>query len=142
MANNYVEDFHQELLISWAKRTKIDLPGSPVDGLILADFLIAIPNGGKRNIREGARLKKQGVQAGVPDLMLHIPTKKYGALWIEMKRPESAGFKPGRLTQKQKTKLKQLNDIGYSASVAYGTGEAIIIILEYLSMPETTWRGF
>jgi hypothetical protein len=30
----------------------------------------AVPNGGKRNLWEAARLKKQGVRAGVPDIFI------------------------------------------------------------------------
>jgi len=30
----------------------------------------AVPNGGKRNVWEAARLKKQGVRAGVPDIFI------------------------------------------------------------------------
>lgn len=35
-------------------------------------LLFAIPNGGSRNIREGANLKRQGVTRGVADVILLI----------------------------------------------------------------------
>lgn len=37
------------------------------------NLLFAIPNGGKRNAREAARLKAEGVTPGVPDLFLQLP---------------------------------------------------------------------
>lgn len=47
--------------------------------------LVAIPNGGARNISTAARLKEEGVVAGVSDLVLFLPRHGYGALCIEMK---------------------------------------------------------
>ena len=39
----------------------------------LARLLFAVPNGGKRGIREAAIMKAEGVVAGVADLLLLIP---------------------------------------------------------------------
>ncbi|MGV4404947.1 VRR-NUC domain-containing protein [Ornithobacterium rhinotracheale] len=47
--------------------------------------LFAVPNGGSRNVREASRLKKEGVVAGVADLILLTPNDEFGALCIEMK---------------------------------------------------------
>jgi hypothetical protein len=44
------------------------------------------PNGGSRNAREGAKLKKMGVKAGVPDIIILDTTKDLGkGLCIELK---------------------------------------------------------
>lgn len=51
----------------------------------LSRLLFAVPNGGKRGIREAAIMKAEGVVAGVADLILIIPSKEYHALAIEMK---------------------------------------------------------
>jgi hypothetical protein len=51
----------------------------------LRKLLIAVPNGGKRFGKEGARLTKAGVTAGVADLILFVPNNQYPALCIEMK---------------------------------------------------------
>ena len=59
-------------------------------------LLIAIPNGGRRNRREAARLKKSGVVPGVSDLVLFIPNQFHHALCIEIKS------KDGRQSQLQK----------------------------------------
>ena len=48
-------------------------------------MLFAVPNGGNRNIREAARLKAQGVTAGVADLILLVGNSMNNALCIEMK---------------------------------------------------------
>lgn len=47
-------------------------------------LLYAVPNGGQRNAATGARLKAEGVLAGVPDLVLHV-----GGLtvYLEVKTP-------------------------------------------------------
>ena len=51
----------------------------------LALNLFAIPNGGTRNAIEASNLKKQGVTAGVSDLILLFPNWKHPYLCIEMK---------------------------------------------------------
>lgn len=48
-------------------------------------MLLHVPNGGSRNMLEARNLKKQGVVAGVADLLLLIPRKGFGCLCIEMK---------------------------------------------------------
>lgn len=62
----------------------------------LAQFLIAVPNGGSRNALEAANLKRQGVVAGVSDLLLLIPRKGFGCLGMELK------YDSGRQSDKQK----------------------------------------
>lgn len=51
----------------------------------LKDILFAIPNGGSRNKVEAARMKAEGVTAGVADLILLKSNRFYGALCLEMK---------------------------------------------------------
>ena len=50
--------------------------------------LFAVPNGGRRDAVTGAKLKAEGVVAGVSDLILLKRTHQYGALLIEMKTPK------------------------------------------------------
>lgn len=47
--------------------------------------LFAVPNGGRRDAVTGARLKAEGVVAGVADLILLKSNRRHGALLIEMK---------------------------------------------------------
>ena len=58
--------------------------------------LFAVPNGGRRDAVTGARLKAEGVIAGVSDFILLKSNRRYGALLIEMKR------KDGRLSASQR----------------------------------------
>lgn len=51
----------------------------------LTGLLFAVPNGGRRDRITGARLKLEGVMAGVSDLILLKPNKTYHGLLIEMK---------------------------------------------------------
>ena len=48
----------------------------------LAKLLFAVPNGSRRDVVTGAILKREGVVAGVADL---IPMKCYASLCIEIK---------------------------------------------------------
>lgn len=47
--------------------------------------LFAVPNGGRRDVTTAAKLKAEGVVAGVSDLILLKSNHDYGALLIEMK---------------------------------------------------------
>lgn len=47
--------------------------------------LFAVPNGGRRDLVTGARLKAEGALAGVSDLVLLKSNARYGALLLEMK---------------------------------------------------------
>jgi len=64
--------------------------------------IFAIPNGGLRNKSVAAKLKVEGVSAGVPDL--YVPAWR---LWIEMKRE-----KGGRLSDNQKDWRDYLQSTG------------------------------
>ena len=64
--------------------------------------IFAIPNGGQRSRTTGAKLKAEGVSAGVPDL--YIPAWR---CWIEMKRE-----KGGQLSPAQKDWIAYLGSIG------------------------------
>lgn len=49
-------------------------------------LMYAIPNGGARSSITGARLRDEGVLAGVPDIFLPCPSGGKHGLYIEMKR--------------------------------------------------------
>lgn len=90
-------------------------------------YLFHIPNGGHRNFLEALNLKKQGVKAGVPDLFLPLPNKKYHGLFIEMK------YGKNKPTPNQKEWIKYLNSVGYLAIVCYGAEQALDILKKYIS---------
>jgi len=76
--------------------------------------IFAIPNGGARSITTAAKLKVEGVSAGVPDL--YVPEWK---LWIEMKRT-----KGGVVDKNQKDWHEYLTAIGDRVIVCRGADEA------------------
>lgn len=84
--------------------------------------IFAIPNGGQRSKSAAAKLKAEGVSAGVPDLF--IPALR---LWIEMKR-----IKGGRLSAEQKDWINYLASVGYVCFTCCGAEEAKLKITEYI----------
>ena len=76
--------------------------------------IFAIPNGGQRSRTTGAKLKAEGVSAGVPDL--YIPAWR---CWIEMKRE-----KGGQLSPAQKDWIAYLGSIGDMVIVGNGFEDA------------------
>jgi hypothetical protein len=85
--------------------------------------IFAIPNGGSRTPSQAARLKAEGVSAGVPDLF--IPEWK---LWIEMKRK-----KDGRVSEAQSGWIGYLEDLnmGYRVFVCHGCDDAIEQVVRF-----------
>jgi hypothetical protein len=99
-------------------------------------MLIAIPNGGARDARTGAMLKREGVRPGVWDLFLAKPglsgrPMPHG-LWIEVKRPERRNHKLCGLTKEQWRFGVLASQNGYRCEVVYTTQEGIDAISWYL----------
>lgn len=95
------------------------------------ELIYHVPNGGKRNQLEAAKLKQQGVKAGVPDLFLPSPKHGYHGLYIEMK------YGQNKTTSSQREWLKKLKEQGYLCRVCYGAEEAINLIKEYVKGERT-----
>ena len=76
-----------------------------------AGLLFAVPNGGQRSAREGARFKQGGVVSGVADLILLVPRPHI--LLLELK------VKGGKLSDAQKAWLAKAAGQGHTAAVAY-----------------------
>jgi hypothetical protein len=95
--------------------------------------LFAIPNGGERNVIVARRMKDEGVRAGVPDLFLAWSDRKYGGLFIELKKP-----KGGRVSDAQKDYIALLEESGYRAVVCKGWIEAKREIESYLTFGKNT----
>src|ERR1700756_610025 len=89
----------------------------------------ASANGGKRDYREAAKLKRMGVSPGFPDIEIPLPSGGYHGLYIEMKRE-----KGGKLSRAQKDWLEYLRSKNYYADVAEGFDEAKKIVLNYLRL--------
>lgn len=94
----------------------------------LAARLFAVPNGGRRDGITGARLKEEGVLAGVADLILLVPNADYHALLIEMKTPK------GRQSDSQRAWQRAVAGNGDYLYVVCRSLEGFIrIIEEYLN---------
>ena len=95
-------------------------------------MLYHIPNGGLRNKATAARLRAEGVKAGVPDLCLPVPRSGYHGLYIEMKKRDGSN----RATKEQRQWIDELQAHGYRAPVAYGSDEAIGVLEECLGISD------
>ena len=69
-------------------------------------LLFAVPNGGRRDEKTAAKLKAEGVVAGVSDLILLKSNRHYCGLLIEMKKPK------GKQSQTQKEWEQFINMLG------------------------------
>jgi hypothetical protein len=105
---------HQEqaLFVQWFRR---EYPGVRI---------LAIPNGGGRSRSQGAKLKAEGVSAGVPDLF--IP---HGEIWVEMKRA-----KGGSVSAVQRDWHRYLESIDHTVIVGYGFEDARTKILSCIML--------
>lgn len=117
--NGPTEAQEQEALFRWAQYSRAKYPE--------LDMLFHIPNGGSRNPVEAAHLKAQGVKPGVPDICLPVPSGRFTALYIELKRRQN-----GRVSDAQRGWIAALNRVGCQAVVCKGWDEAREVIEQYL----------
>lgn len=111
----------QEAIFSWCDIMRGSYPE--------LRLLHHIPNGGQRNKSTAIALKRQGVKAGVPDLMLPVARHGFHGLYIELKKAD----KTNKATALQKQWLRDLTDQGYKAVVCYGYDEAVAVLADYLA---------
>ncbi len=88
-------------------------------------WIFHVPNGGRRSVITAARLKAEGVKAGVSDYLYLRPRGKYHGLCIELK----AGN--GRHSNAQIEFLARANQEGYLGVIAYGWQALIEILTAY-----------
>ena len=98
-----------------------------------AELLFAVPNGGRRDVREAARLKAEGVVSGIPDLFLAVTHPKHSVcgLFIELKAGK------GRLTDNQKRIIFKLRDQYYTVEVCNTVGGFMSTINNYMELCTT-----
>lgn len=123
----HLEDAECMALVAWASIT-------PYRGRRVIDYLVHIPNGGKRGAREAGRFKRMGTRAGFPDYLLHVAQGGSHGLFIELKRPSMPGITPGRISGAQSDQLIVLASCGYQAHAAWGWLQAKKIIEDYLGL--------
>lgn len=105
----HIEDTIQENCFKWFDLQYSDLYFS----------LFTIPNGGKRGKMEALRFKRQGVRAGVSDIIFAYQGKTH---YIEMKAPK------GRQSDKQKAFQKHIERQGFDYYLCFSLEEFMKII--------------
>lgn len=91
---------------------------------ICKDYLFHMPNERKCSISEGVRQKALGLRAGVSDLFLAWPTKRFPGLWIELKVNDN------KLTKMQVVWLELMEKAGYATAVVYDDWEKVKLLIE------------
>lgn len=82
----------------------------------------AIPNGGSRHIAEAVKMKKTGTLAGIPDIVVALPTGR--VCWLELK--------VGRNTTSaaQDTILARLEALGHAVAICRDVSDALAFVKE------------
>ena len=114
------EHVEQVVLFEWARLQSAKYP--------MLKTMFAIPNGGKRGSATAAKLKAEGVKAGVCDIFLPYAASGCYGLFIEMKRTDG-----GRVSDKQKIFINDVRAAGYAAEVCKGFDDARETILKYIT---------
>lgn len=88
--------------------------------------LMAFPMQGARTARNGARLKAEGMRAGISDMFLALPREDFAGLWIENKTSK------GRLTETQIAFQNVMARNGYKVVTCRSSDETKKEIKAYL----------
>ena len=90
--------------------------------------LFAVPNGGRRDATTAAKLKAEGVVAGVADLILLKSNRDYGALLIEMKTQKGT-----QSNSQKKWQLSLCSEDEYKYVVCRSLDDFIREVSDYLN---------
>lgn len=120
------EQMIQKEVVAWCRANATDRPE-------LA-YIYSQPNEGRRDQSRGWR--DMGMKAGVPDLILPVPSGDYGALYLELKANEND------LTTGQWTTMMMLRDAGNAVDVAWSAEQAIFVLRNYLDDPDSFLSGY
>jgi len=88
--------------------------------------LFAVPNGGRRDKVTGAKMKAEGVRAGVSDLILLKSNQQYGALLIEMKTRQ------GRQSEAQRQWQRLIVQDNYKYVICRSLDDFMREVMSYL----------
>jgi hypothetical protein len=91
-------------------------------------LLMHYPAGEHRSFFAGARLKRMGTRAGIPDLHLAVARQSYIGLWIELKSPT------GQVQSTQAYAHRILASAGHLVIICRSSSAAIDAINRYLGL--------
>ncbi len=100
-------------------------------------LLYAIPSGGNRHPAVGAKMKREGVVRGVPDLHLPIGRGGYLSLYLETKTPDPNS----KLSKWQIERIAWLEAEGNLVRVCHAIDELIDAVVQYLALEPTRRSG-
>jgi len=83
-------------------------------------FVVAIPNGGRRDAITGSRLKSEGVVAGAPDLVLILEDGE--TVWVELKT------ETGKQSPAQKVFQQELNRLSHNYLIWRSIADAVAFV--------------
>jgi hypothetical protein len=119
----HLESVEQRLFIQWVRLQYSDL------------LACAVPNGGRRNPREAAILKREGVTRGVPDWLCFersgtgkSTAAPYVGLALEFKSPTGKG----RVSPEQQRWISGLRVKGWRVEVVTSAQQAADVLRVYL----------
>lgn len=95
------------------------------------ELLYHVPNGGRRDKREAVSLRRQGVKAGIPDIVLPVARDGFFGLYIELK------FGKNKTSSIQDVWIRRLRGMNYKVEVCYGWVAAREVIECYLDKKNT-----
>jgi hypothetical protein len=116
------EHVEQRALVEWARL----MARTSEPDLAL---LFAVPSGGFRPWATAKRLAAEGVQAGIPDLMLPVSRWGWHGMFLELKAP----LREARPSNAQLWWMENLTAAGYYVVLAYGCDAARAAITYYLT---------
>jgi len=117
------ESEEQAAVVEWAQAMAVRFP--------CLRLLHASQAGARVSWKQATRLKREGMQRGLPDLFLPVARWGCHGLWLEMKRR-----KGGRVSLAQLWWHTRLKNEGYRVSVCKGADEAIAVLFDYVSMAD------
>ena len=93
----------------------------------IAKLIFHIANEGASSAARGAKLRREGVKAGVPDYFIPRAAHGFHGLFIELKKRKYAVVSSSQLAW-----IRALRAEGYAAEFAFGAEEALTILCRYL----------
>lgn len=119
LASGGSEHGHQRALFGWFNYVSFS------QQIRTAALCYAVPNGGKRDPATAARLKAEGVKAGVPDVVYPVRRGPYLTLYMELKVDK------GRASEVQEWWHAALRAEGHAVAVCWGWQAARRCFLQY-----------